>query len=77
MDPVSQIRLVRADAAPFVGESLASTRAHRETGWTVVGLARNGSIYTDDGITIESDDEVFIAGSDSAIQKFERTVDRS
>lgn len=77
MDPVSQIRLVRADAAPFAGESLKTIRRSTEHGWSVVGLARDGAIYTDEGTMIESDDEIFVAGSDTAIQEFQRTVDVS
>ncbi|WP_380675095.1 potassium channel family protein [Salinigranum sp. GCM10025319] len=77
MDPVSQIRLVRADAGPFVGESLATVRRGTERGWTVVGLVRDGTVYTDEHATIEPGDEVFVAGSDEGIQRFERTVDTS
>ena len=68
MDPVSQIRLVRGDAAPFVGESLMDTRRDTERGWTVVGLSRDGTIYTDEQTTIEPGDEIFVAGSDAAIR---------
>ena len=75
MDPVSQIRLVRADGDPFVGESLASVRRERKRGWTVVGLTRGGTVYTDEETVVEADDEVFVAGSDAAIREFERTVE--
>ncbi len=72
MDPVSQIRLVRGDAAPFEGESLADVRRSRDREWTVVGLARDGTVHTDGEMTIEAGDELFVAGSDRAIQRFER-----
>ena len=74
MDPTSQIRLVRTDAAPFTGESLADAR--RDTGrrWTVVGVSRGGTVHTDERTIIEAGDEAFVAGSDDAIQQFERTV---
>jgi voltage-gated potassium channel len=75
MDPVNQIRLVRTDAASFTGESLTDARSNTERGWTVVGIARDGTIHTDGRTTIEADDEVFVAGGDNAIQEFERTVD--
>ena len=75
MDPVNQIRLVRTDAASFTGESLSDARGDAECGWTVVGIARDGTIHTDGRTTIEAGDEVFVAGSDDAIQEFERTVD--
>ena len=77
MDPVGQIRLVRADASPFAGESLADARRNEERGWTVVGITRNGSVHTDERVMIEDGDEVFVAGSDETIQNFERTVDTS
>ncbi|WP_340098819.1 potassium channel family protein [Salinibaculum salinum] len=76
MDPVSQIRLVRTGPTPFVGETLGELRRDATNDWTVVGLVRSGTVYTDAGTTVEADDEVFIAGSDGAIQEFERTVDR-
>lgn len=75
MDPTSQIRLVRVEATPFVGESLADARLNTERGWTIVGVSRGGTVHTDEYITIEADDEVFIAASDNAIQEFEQTVD--
>ncbi|MEF8787372.1 MAG: TrkA C-terminal domain-containing protein, partial [Haloarculaceae archaeon] len=76
MDPTSQIRLVRTESSPFVGETLGNLRRDATNDWTVVGLVRNGSVYTAEGTTVDADDEVFVAGSDSAIQEFERTVDR-
>jgi Trk K+ transport system NAD-binding subunit len=77
VDPANQIRLVRADAGPFAGESLADVRRDTERGWTVLGASRNGTVHTDERTVIEADDEVFVAGSDDAIQRFERTVDTS
>ncbi|ELZ05264.1 potassium channel family protein [Natrialba asiatica] len=74
MDPVSQIRLVRADAAPFVGQTVAEARRDTERGWTVIGVSRNGTVHTDERTDITADDDVFVAGSDEAIQEFERTV---
>ncbi len=77
MDPVSQIRLVRGDSAPFVGDSLLDSRRDTERGWAVVGLSRGGTIHTDERTTIEPGDEVFVAGSDEAIREFERTASGS
>ncbi|MGB9964852.1 potassium channel family protein [Halobacterium hubeiense] len=74
MDPVGQIRLVRADAAPFVGETVASA-SDPETGWTVVAVVHDGEVNTTQSATIEAGDEVFVAGSDSAVRKFEQAVD--
>jgi len=75
MDPANQIRLVRTDGDRFVGETLAELRRETERGWTVVGLARDGDVYTDETTTVAEDDEVFVAGSDDAIQRFERRRD--
>ena len=77
MDPVNQIRLIRADGDPFVGESLMDSRRAPEQEWTVVGVARDGRILTDRQTTIKAGDEVFVAGSDEAIQRFERTVENT
>lgn len=74
MDPASQIRIVRSDAFPFTGETLAEARRNTERGWTAIGISRDGTVYTDERTVIKSDDEVFVAGSDKAIQEFERTV---
>ncbi len=77
IDPTSQIRLVRADAAPFVGKSLADARLTDEHGWTLIGVSRGDTVCTDERTTIGVDDEVIVAGSDDGIQKFERTVGTS
>ncbi|QCJ46245.1 TrkA family potassium uptake protein [Haloprofundus sp. MHR1] len=75
MDPVGQIRLVRADASAFAGESLRDARRDADREWTVVAVARNGGVHTAEETVVESGDEMFVAGSDEAIQEFERTVD--
>jgi Trk K+ transport system NAD-binding subunit len=72
LDPVSQIRLVRADAAAFAGQSLTDLRRGADRGWTVVGIVRDGAVHTDERATVEADDDVFVAGSDEAIREFER-----
>jgi Trk K+ transport system NAD-binding subunit len=72
MDPAGQIRLVRADAAPFAGDSVADARGAGSRGWTVVGVSRRGNVLTDEETTVEAGDDVFVAGSDRAIQNFER-----
>ncbi|MBX0294977.1 potassium channel family protein [Haloarcula nitratireducens] len=74
MDPVNQIRLVRTNAAPFAGRSLSAVRADSGHGWTVVGIARDGRTHTGPTTEIASEDDVFVAGSDAAIQEFEQTV---
>ncbi|WP_232702784.1 potassium channel family protein [Halobacterium wangiae] len=76
MDPAGQIRLVRAEADRFVDAPLSAARGNTERGWTVVGVARDGRVLTDERTEIRSGDDVFVAGSDDAIQRFERTADR-
>ena len=71
----NQIRLVRAASDPFVGQTLDAVRRDRTRGWTVVAVAREGTVYTDAGTVVEDGDEVFVAGGDAAIREFEQTVD--
>ncbi|MFC3477309.1 potassium channel family protein [Halobacterium litoreum] len=71
MDPVGQIRLVRADAAPFAGKTLAGA-SDPEHGWTVVAVVRAGDVRTDQSTTIEAADEVVVAGTDRSIRHFEK-----
>nr|WP_231751725.1 TrkA C-terminal domain-containing protein [Halogeometricum sp. CBA1124] len=75
VDPVSRIRLVRADADSFVGESLSSARRDGGRGWTVVGVVRDGTVETDERATVEPDDVVVVAGSDDAVREFEGTAE--
>ena len=77
VDPTSQIRIVRTDAAPFVGDSPIDFRQDTARGWTLVGIVRDGAVITDERTAIEADDEVIVAGSDETIREFERTVDAS
>ncbi|AZH25368.1 potassium channel family protein [Haloplanus aerogenes] len=77
ISPVNQIRLVRASGASFAGEQLAAIRQDPNRDWTVVGVARAGEVLTDESTWVRPEDEVFVAGSDDAIQKFERTADLS
>ncbi|MFD1512546.1 potassium channel family protein [Halomarina rubra] len=72
MNPVSQVRLVRSDAAPYAGRRLADVRRSTDRDWTVLGLVRDGSVSTADRETIEADDEILVVGSDQAMQRFER-----
>jgi Trk K+ transport system NAD-binding subunit len=74
MDPASQIRLVRAAGDPFAGRTIAEARLESE-GYTVVGVLRDGSVRTEENTVVGPDDEVFVAGSDEAIQAFERSVE--
>ncbi len=77
ISPVNQIRLVRTSGASFAGEQLAAIRQDPNRDWTVVGIVRAGKVLTDESTWVDQEDEVFVAGSDDAIQTFERTVDLS
>jgi len=76
VDFASQIRVVRVRADAFVGQTLGELRGgeNGDRDWTVVGIVRDGQVRTDEGLTVDAVDEVFVAGSDDAIQEFERTV---
>jgi voltage-gated potassium channel len=71
MEPASQIRLVRTTAEQWVGRTVGDVRLD-DLEYTVVGVLRDGSVRTDETTEITPDDEVFIAGSDEAIQAFEQ-----
>jgi voltage-gated potassium channel len=75
VDFTSQIRVVRVTADAFVGDRLGDLRGGEdgERRWTVVGVVRNGGVLTDETVTVAEGDEVLVAGSDEAIQEFERT----
>ncbi|AGN01487.1 TrkA-C domain-containing protein [Salinarchaeum sp. Harcht-Bsk1] len=74
VDFASQLRIVRVESAAFVGETLGELRERRDRGWTVVGVVRSDGVRTDAGIEVVESDEVLVAGSDEAIQEFERAV---
>jgi len=61
MDPIGQIRLVRADAAPFAGQSLGRPAGRPNAAGPLSVSAEMGR-YTDERTTIEAGDEVFVAG---------------
>jgi Trk K+ transport system NAD-binding subunit len=71
IDMASQIRVVRSDGTPFAGESIGAHRRDTDRGWTVVGVSRGGTVRTNAETVIEADDDVFVAGSDETIRRFE------
>ncbi|MFC7222108.1 potassium channel family protein [Halalkalicoccus sp. GCM10025322] len=77
VSPLSQIRLVRTDAAPFAGQSLKEANEGAETGWVLVGVERDGTLRTEATTQIDGGDKVLVAGTDVMIQEFEEETTRS
>jgi len=70
------INVVRLPAGTLVGNTIADERVRTETGCTVVAVVRDGETITDvdpEAFTLETGDEVIIAGTDEATTQFERT----
>ncbi|WP_336365298.1 potassium channel family protein [Halalkalicoccus salilacus] len=75
ISPVSQIRLVRIDGAPFVGQSITEANQEAETGWVIIGAERDGTLQTDETTQIREEDIVLVAGTDVMIQKLEQETE--
>lgn len=74
VSPVSQIRLVRSDAAPFAEQTIEEANEEAEIGWTVIGVGRDGIFQTEGTTRINDDDTVLVAGTDAMIQEFEQEI---
>ena len=72
ISPVSQIRLVRTEGAPFAGQSITEANQGAETGWVIVGAERDGTLETEGTTRIREEDTVLVAGTDAMIQKLEQ-----
>lgn len=72
VSPVSQIRLIRSDAAPFAGQTLQEANESPKKGWVVVGVERDGAFQSDETAQISEADTVWVAGTDTTIQEFEQ-----
>jgi K+/H+ antiporter YhaU regulatory subunit KhtT len=60
-----------------VGNTIAGERVRTETGCTVVAVVGDGGTITEidpQAFTLETGDEVVIAGTDGATTRFERRV---
>ncbi|WP_238532822.1 TrkA C-terminal domain-containing protein [Halalkalicoccus jeotgali] len=71
VSPVSQIRLIRTDAAPLAGRSIDEANEGSETGWVIVALERDGEYRTDETTAIREGDTALVAGTDAMIREFE------
>ncbi len=70
-----QISIVRLQAPGLVGRTVAEAGIRERTGCSVVALFRDGEPITapeTEGLSFRADDEVVIAGTESAISRFER-----
>jgi Trk K+ transport system NAD-binding subunit len=67
-----QVEVVRTVAPKLVGQTIGDADVRSKTGCTIVGVERNGTVITDVGpeFSIESGDELIIAGTDEGIQRF-------
>ncbi|MFC6723250.1 potassium channel family protein [Halobium palmae] len=73
-DPVGQIRFVQLDGEPFAGQRLGDIGAELQPGAVVVGVRRDETFRTEDGIRISSDDSVVVAGTDERLREIEHEV---
>ena len=67
-----QVEVVRTIAPELVGQTIGDADVRAETGCTVVGVERDGTVITDVGpeFGVEADDELIIAGTDDGIRRF-------
>lgn len=67
-----QVEVVRTVAPQLVGQTIGDTEVRSETGCTVVGVERNGTVITDVGpeFSVEAGDDLIIAGTDDGIRRF-------
>ena len=72
LTPVEQLRIVRANAAAFAGQSLGKANRDANAGYVFVGVERGDEFHTDDGVRIEDGDRLIVAGTDATIREFER-----
>ncbi|MFB6255758.1 MAG: TrkA family potassium uptake protein [Haloplanus sp.] len=67
-----QVEVVRTPAPELVGQTLGAALVRSRSGCTVVGVERDGIMYSDVGpdTRIEDGDELIIAGTDDGVQRF-------
>jgi len=67
-----QVEIVRTVPGELAGKTLGEGRVRARTGCTVVAVERNGDVITDvgPGISIEPGDELVVAGTDKAVDRF-------
>jgi Trk K+ transport system NAD-binding subunit len=75
--PASQIRFVRASAAPFAGRTLAESEIYETTGCRVIAIIEDDEIPStiDPQRTFTGDERLVLVGSDDAVRAFEKQFD--
>ncbi|MFB6134230.1 MAG: TrkA family potassium uptake protein [Halanaeroarchaeum sp.] len=70
----TQIDIVKTDAPALGGSTLAAARIRERTNCTVVAVQRDGDLLTDldASLRLRSSDELYVAGTDQAIDDFVR-----
>jgi Trk K+ transport system NAD-binding subunit len=66
------VEVVRTHPSELVGKTLGEARVRSESGCTVVGIERDGTVVSDIGpeVRIEDGDELIIAGNGNGVQRF-------
>ena len=72
-----QVEIVRTGAGDLAGQTLGDARVRARTGCTVVAVERDGDVLTDVGpdVRIESGDDLVVAGTDEAVDRFRSIFD--
>jgi Trk K+ transport system NAD-binding subunit len=67
-----QVGVVRTRAPELVGQTLGEARVRSESGCTIVGIERDGDMFSDVGpdVRIRDGDELIVAGTDAGVQRF-------
>jgi len=67
-----QVEVIRTAAPGLVGQTLGGANVRSRTGCTVVGVDRDGTLFTDLGpeFRIETGDELIVAGTDEGTRRF-------
>ena len=75
--PASQMRLIRVAAAPFAGQTLASSGVYEKTGCRVVAVetADGQTTTADPNRTFTGEERITIVGTDENVQQFLKRFD--
>jgi Trk K+ transport system NAD-binding subunit len=71
----ARVRLVRRPVGALADRTLAEAAVREETGCTVVAIERDGTLHTEfdpAAFRLQTDDELIVAGSDTAIGRFDQ-----